>query len=430
MISLYNWDTASVISLDEINRDLSKNGNQILNNFQFSGGGGGIVLPYSCSGELAQWSIGSADSVDIIAVFLPIKSGTISSPKQTLDISGLTIKLAVSLSFIAQASAGANSLIFAFGSAGCLGDLPKKNVVTPLAISGPAAIIAALGLTGQEDLANSFVKMMVSAAKPMNYVLAQLGLPEASGTPWLAPTASIYCYASRLQGKDYLIILSVTNNQSIAEIPQYDAQILPTHENNITFAFTGNLFLKNIILPALASAFGKNLSINDLSINNTGDQIQLRSPFNLDPITVGLIDYYPEVTQLTASMTDQGIILNLKGNCSLKAGISMTFSVESRPTLNSQVRNMQLQFTADPKPISSHDASIPWYWWFAGLLVKTIVNIVVLEICSSLSNKLINNINNQSINTIAMGINWFGKTSPVMSSVQVNDACTLKGTQS
>jgi len=429
MISLYNWDTASVISLDEINKDLSKNGNQILSNFEFSGGGG-IVLPYSCRGELGQWSIGSADSVDIIAVFLPIKSGTISSPNQTLDISGLTIKLAVSLNFIAQASADLNSLIFAFDNAGRLGDSPKKNVVTPLAVSGPAAIIAALGLTGQEDLANSFVKMMVSSAKPMNYIFAQLGLPEASGTPWLAPTASIYCYASQLQGKDYLIILSVTNNQSIDEIPQYDAQILPANENNTTFAFTGNLFLKNIILPALASSFGQNLTLNDLSVNSAGDQIQLKSPFDLNPITVGLIDYVPEVTQLTGSMTDQGIILNLKGNCDLKAGIRMTFSVESRPTLNSQVKNMQLQFTADPKPISSHDASIPWYWWFAGLLVKTIVNIVVLEICTSLSNKLINNINDQSINTITMGINWFGKTSPVMSSVQVNDACTLKGIQS
>ena len=429
MISLYNWDTASVISLDEINKDLSKNGNQILSNFEFSGGGG-IVLPYSCRGELGQWSIGSADSIDIIAVFLPIKSGTISSLNQTLDISGLTIKLAVSLNFIAQASADLNSLIFAFDNAGCLGDSPKKNVVTPLAVSGPAALIAALGLTGQEDLANSFVKMMVSSAKPMNYIFAQLGLPEASGTPWLAPTASIYCYASQLQGKDYLIILSLTNNQPIAEIPQYDAQILPSNENNATFAFTGNLFLKNIILPALASSFGKNLSLNDLSVNNAGDQIQLKSPFSLNPITVGLIDYYPEVAQLTASMTNQGIILNLIGNCDLKAGISMTFRVESRPTLNSKVNNMQLQFTADPKPISSHEASIPWYWWFTGLLVKTIVNIVVLEICTSLSNKLINNINNQSINTIAMGINWFGSSSTTMKSVRVNGACTIQGTQS
>jgi hypothetical protein len=72
----------------------------------------------------------------------------------------------------------------------------------------------------------------------------------------------------------------------------------------------------------------------------------------------------------------------------MKAGIWMTFHVNSWNQANFDPATRQLTFLPDPKPVSSSNADIPWYFYFLGILVTAITEICVRTIASSIAGQL------------------------------------------
>lgn len=76
------------------------------------------------------------------------------------------------------------------------------------------------------------------------------------------------------------------------------------------------------------------------------------------------------------------------GRCDMKAGIWMSFHVNTWNQAVFDTKTGLLTFKPDPSPISSSNASIPWYFYFLGILVTGITEIVVRTISSSIASQL------------------------------------------
>ena len=425
MSSLLSWDTVSVITVASLNNSLSEKGNAILNSFQFKSDGGPTQQPYTCEGLLGSWSVGYANATDMLTIYLPITSGTLKSSSAALDISGIVIAIAVSLEFVADQSSTATNLVFSFQSAGKTGDVPSPGVVTPIGMTGPADVLAELGIGGQNELMNDFAQLIVTAAKPMNYFFAQLNTNLGDLPSWLKVFSSGYIYIHEDDGNDFFAILSLVTDSPLPKA-QIDTTILPSNGNDTILGISGSLFARYLLMPELVSALSPNLPQADLSFNSSNNQITLINSFGLDSIKVGAIDYYPKVNNMVAYATNGGLYVSISGNCDLKAGISMTYSFECRPSLNPQMVNGSIQFIKDPSPVSSHHADIPWYWEYLSPIASIIIDVVIATISDSLGSKLINGLNSKFDFSMQTSVVWASGLAN-MNQIVLEDACIMSG---
>ena len=72
----------------------------------------------------------------------------------------------------------------------------------------------------------------------------------------------------------------------------------------------------------------------------------------------------------------------------MKAGIWMSFYVNTSNRSSFNAATKELTFLPDPSPLSDSSADIPWYFFFLGLLVIAITEICVSVITKDIAGKL------------------------------------------
>ncbi|KQR18755.1 TULIP family P47-like protein [Deinococcus sp. Leaf326] len=426
MPSLEGWDTLSALPISFVNAALAQHSASIIGQFSFTGGGS-FNTPYTCTGTFGPFAIARGINTTIINLQMPVASGTIQTAQTTVDLAGVVVIMAVSLTFI-QGSAVGLSLDLA--AAGKYGTSPQPGLVTPLSLTGPPAVLTLLGQAGIQDVLDGFAQTIVEHAQPLQYFFAELNDTLLPQEAWLQATAYAYSYLLQTSGDDYLAISTMVAGHSAPATVNVDASFLPPAGSsaNSATAITGDLFLQQLIMPQLPQAFQGRLSAGNLSFDSAQHRIVNSTPFDLAQIQVGLIWYTPTITSLVVNNQENAIQISLSGNCDLYAGISMSFSFQASPSLSFSGATQTLTFLPDPNPISSHHADVPWWWFAGGLIVEAVVQAVVAVISSDLGDDLTSLLNTQSISGVQTNVNWSDATHQTVLGVALDNSFSTLAT--
>lgn len=417
----FGWDTVFIVNTDRINTMLAEKGDQTTLLFD-------TTLPnlpiWQTNGKFASWQITDGGSNEIIHLKLTISSGVLTDGTTSYNLQGLTLVIATYLHWLEYAE-NQQSLQFDYNKLGNLGNPPNRGELSVIALRDPNEILPP---EYNALLAYSLGEYLVVNADKVRFVFATINLIPPTTNSWLTPKKSAYGYF-RKEGSDrtFLAILSVTADKDIHNLQRtVDPNALPT-ATNASFIIADSLYLLNVIGVSLARIF--NVDVNAFRYDSDGHVLRNTQRLWTKPVKSGAIWYDPWIDNLEIRSGEGALQGRYQGGVDLKAGISMTYTIDARNDAQYHTDTGALGFNRDPSPHESHDADIPWYWFFLGPIVIAIVEIVVKIISDDIAAQ----ISDDNRERLAFGkyppssILWNGESKIQVTSVGINDAMYIFG---
>jgi hypothetical protein len=430
----FGWDTVFVIDTNRVNAALAAHRHQLLMEFDGSlGAEAGVVA----TGKFNAWEIVQGGSGKILYLNLPILEGVlrvggfvvsmIEGVPHEVNLAGTSVVMAVQLEMLPRASdapAGSEYLDLRFDIRQVGMGNPGPGLITPVTVLDPA------GRLSQSDkafLLAVLAEFLVANSAKVGYVFASINLVPPTSNSWLAPVKSDYAYLDKAGYGSYLAVLSVAEERDISQFPRMIDQNAISQGKAASFLISRGLFLKNVIQPYLPAAYSTVAS--SFKLDQASQTIRNNVSFNTQSVKVGAITYHPRIDQLTVTTNAEGLSTHIEGYCSLYVGISMKFTVrtKNKATFNSAAKT--ISFLPDPNPESSHNANVPWYYWFLGPIAVLITELVVKIISNNLASAL-DKLAREALSiakTPPQSIQWRDTTALDVSSAGVNDAFYMMG---
>lgn len=202
--------------------------------------------------------------------------------------------------------------------------------------------------------------VLVHNAGEVSYVFAQIGLVDPKVPSWLTPVHSRYGYQQPTgSNSGYLAVFSVTSDRNVNGLSTQIGSELVSTSYPLAFIISGPLFLANIILPLLPTAFpGTDRSFFAFANN----QISSTKPFNLKGVAPAGITYTPVANSLVIGIDDNKLTNSISGTVDLHMpNASLSFSVSTRNVLQYNPGTNSFSFLPDPSPVTQSQKNIPWY---------------------------------------------------------------------
>ena len=164
------------------------------------------------------------------------------------------------------------------------------------------------------------------------FATAQLNMPDNKDFEWLIPTYSSYAYTD-INGdltKSKFGVLCMVKDRIAPDIHQMPAiDFSSESKNNFAFMINREVFVEYQLMPSLPQAF-ENASSENFKFDGTritADNLQLPS------VRYGLLDYYPELNQMTMTITETQIICELDFTTNISPGIDAKTFVKTTHTV-------------------------------------------------------------------------------------------------
>lgn len=385
-MNTFGWDTVYVLGVDRVNDALASRKDQLIQTFDIAPGG---ELPLAAGGTLASWRVVAGGSGQILHLKMTVGEGTctfqIGTPK-TVDLSGIGLVVAVQLHLLPSPSRRKlEELRFNIDRAGKMGQPNEPGMITPVALHDPKNRLD----QAERALLTAAISSYIAAnGRKISFIFATINLVPPSTESWLTPVRSAYVYADRQGGTGALGILSVTTDREIASLPrQVDAALLSA-EYEASYGISQQMFLEHVIRPGLPQAFGHGTSAATFSYDAGSRSIVNTKAIPTDGVKEGAITYHPKIRKLSITTDSSGLRSSYQGDCDLKAGITMKFWINTKNPAVYNAESKAIAFLPDRNPDSRHEADIPWYLSFLGLLVKPIVELVVKLVADEIAKSL------------------------------------------
>lgn len=420
-MNIFGWDTVYAASIDCINRSLASNPLLLLSEFSFP-----IDQNGQGQGKFGVWKIVKGGSGKLLHLDITIANGTFTLGPYAPDIelADISIQVEVALQFLpAKIDNNVYELCFDITH---LGKQPGKTAageITPLSLKDPHN---RLSFEAIAILPTAIAECLIQHVTNISYVFATLN-PSTGSSSWLNPVASGYFYYES-SNADYLVILSLTENTDISQLNlEIDASLVDGSPQ-AAFAFSKQLFLRRVIEPVLPAIYGHGSSDATFAFNDSDASIVNTTTVSTDQVKSGAIWYSPEINGIKTTVDGSNLVTAIHGSCSMGLGINLSFALLNRNVASVDAASGHLKFAADPNPIFSHDASIPWYDWFLGPLPDALMAIIVPLV----ANGIANGIQNQATQfTVAKNppesIHWTGLEHFQMTDAGLNEAFYLQG---
>jgi Clostridium P-47 protein len=419
------WDTISVLNITQVNQQLQARLSQIVMSFSTSWVDG-FSGSYEATGNFGPWAITGGSGSDIYLT-LPITSGTLGPPGQsaTTDISGMSVTVVVNLEWVPSAvDSQIQNLQFAL-----------KSVADPGA-SRPEGGIYVLSTTDPNntgfgaEVGAGIAHTLLDNTDKITYVFAQTGIVDTTTATWLQPVKSTYSYHTPAGGSDnYLAILSVTTDRDISNLSANIDSGIASAQYPLAFVVSGDLFLQNVILPALPGAF-PNAPAGTFAYTNS--EITIVNQFNLPTIQEAAIGYVPVVTAMVLAIDANALHNVMSGSVYLDLpNAYLMFSSSTVNVLTFDPSDGSFAFTKDPNPVTSTSDDVPWYDYLLtlGAVGAAVTAIVVACLESGLSDSLSGaNLAGSLATAPATTVRWAGLDQVQVVSASLNDAFLMLAT--
>ena len=387
------WDTIYAIHLNQVNAALAKSTGKVPQTFSLSGVD---FVPYTVQGQFSRWSVIPGGSGQLIWLQLDIGSGSFmlgtGHQAQSAPLAGISIQVEVSLQLI-PAQAGGSTLQFDFKAVGKPGQA-VPGLVTPLKLLDPNK---ALNPAMADALPGLMANFLVNNAAAVTYVFASINPANAATVKWLEPVKSDYVYLQSNAGDGYLAILSVTSDRDISSyLRQVDPSLIAPGVQGF-FVISTNLFMQFVVLPLLPGAWGNGATAASFSFSPANHTISNTGNLGANGVTQGAITYYPEITSFGMAVNGGNLTTAVSGNCDLKMGMSMDYSISTACPAGYSSATKTLAFRPDPNPGEHHDTHIPWYDYLMGPLPDIIVAAVIPAIANGIASGLTGQLQNITV---------------------------------
>lgn len=205
----------------------------------------------------------------------------------------------------------------------------------------------------------------------------------------------------------YLLILGVTDDRDISQLPSIVDHTLLYNANNqayhAVFMLSAEKFNDLFMLKAMPGFFAgsksENYSMSGAAIVNHGN-------IPLSPVQSGAMMYNPYISSFNFHLVDNKAVTTLYGKCPIK-GLTKAF-VDFSLTANNQIqflaKDQKIQFASDPNLAITANKDIPsWEEWI-GILSLGILNIIIECISASLEDAITSGLSGYSVNAKSVGI--------------------------
>ncbi|MBO0610349.1 TULIP family P47-like protein [Myceligenerans salitolerans] len=425
-MNLHGWDTAFAVDTSVANAALALRADSLLVDFAVDDPDG---LQVRAGGSFGGWQIVEGGSGQFLTLRMPIVDGwlVLASHDDRVDLTGTAFVASVALDLIPSTLPDIQNLRFDVSSAGKVGQPPEPGAITPIRMDDPDGRLDDL----QEALLlASLATYVAQNADRISFVFATVNLVPPQTDSWLAPVRSEFAYADRSDGSGgALVILSVTDNRPVDDLPRSIDPALLDGGHQAAFAFSRALLLEHVIMPSLPAAFGHGATPASFAYDAQTGQIVNLKRLDMNSVREGAIDYHPEIGKLRLGIDGSDLRGRYEGWCDLKAGISMDFWIHPENPIVYDDRTKALAFLADGSPKSGYDADIPWYWWLGGPLVRAIVEIVVPAIASGIADSLTSSVGSMlsPARNPPTSIRWAGTEDLQIATAWVDDDFVMTG---
>jgi len=383
-MNIYGWDTVYAVDIDVANQALASSLSQLVSHV--SEPVAGALGNFTVEATFGAWQIAVGGSLELLNLKIPITKGAvIPNGKTGVSLDGCIAEFQVSLRLL-PAAGQQQKLVFDMSRAGAVGDTPRPGVIVPLGFAGkgpsdPSAAPIAL---------NGLAKALAANASSIAFAFATINLVPPATNSWLAPKNLVYLFFQG-QKRGYLALLSTAGDPSkLSKV--VDPELIGAGAQ-AGFAISLPLYYGNSLIAALAATLPGS-SIGSFAVS--GDQpprINLTRSIGMKSMRVGAIDYSPSIDSYTAIPGFNQLTMNASGSCDLGGGCSMTWNA-SNGTCNFVFdKNAQtIRFVPGNGMTMSRGVSVPWYYFFGGLIAygiaQTVAQIVGSELTSSIGGGL------------------------------------------
>ncbi len=400
----YNFDYTYALTIDTVNEILQQNLAQIDLEVSYSSQTTDSNL--TLTGKLAPWSITTGGSNQLLRFNVPFSSGILTVEESTVgtfsyDLTGVVVQIEANLGWLgadsstnSQGNSDSTGLVFNFQSS----DLPGKQ--------GNISAYHVIDTGGKLQQAEQILRdimpdLLVQNKSKLQSIFAQINPTPPNVGSWLAPKCWDYYYAES-NGKGYLCFLCMISDNPLPSALGFDTSIFSLSPNaNTFFSISREIFLRNVVLPALEQTFsGSSFSVEHLCGNW---QLINQNNVSIDKLTA---------TSLTCRIDSDGLGLRVtaSGGGPLKflfgladlPGAYFNWQVGSLYLLQFNAAKQSVTFLPDPNPCKHADHYVPAGAWVLLFLID-ILNIV--GIASAIYDATdgfisqINNLNVDGVNT-------------------------------
>ncbi|WP_037604336.1 TULIP family P47-like protein [Streptacidiphilus rugosus] len=299
--STNGWDSVYVIPLPDVNRAIADK--------KTSPTSWSAELPASLfspaisgTGTFGTWSMATGGSGSIVRMHIPF-TAQISSGTNHIAVAGGVAYVEVKLVYIPQppnpdGTTPNNLKVRATGGS------PDDPVVTVSSVTytSPTPADPALDNVLEQLLAKWFNANLQKFQQV--FATVNLGVEEASGDfAWLSPTETDYAYIDNANINHALLgVLCMTEGRSSEEaIQEISAGAIPEGAR-ASFNLSLERFMSKMALPGLPIEF-PHAAKGTFVLGNDDTQISATSSFNLDAVSVAGVNYTPNVTSFTMTLS-------------------------------------------------------------------------------------------------------------------------------
>jgi hypothetical protein len=411
-VKTFGWDTVFVAAITEINKALAQNAVQLVETFNFHEHG------FHIEGTFGVWEIVPGGAGDLLELQIAIATGTLDMDglPQPIGLKGVKVVLTVSLRFLpAPGVPQQKVLTFHFDS---VADHDTTNtgdgVVSFNKTIAPDGLLTYLQ---QSAVGTAVASALVHNAADVSFVFATINPLAATRAPWLQPHNMAYYYADVLgTGAQMLSVLCVNSDRPISDLPHRLDPSLLAADQNAGLAISEDLFLANVLIPALAESFRTSVSNFRLGmvpdVNHQG--VLLAGSFNLPPVHKAGQTYTPSINSLVAVVKDTQVHLTLSGRCNMKMNIHMNFRASSTLGVSFSTAAKTLVFTTIGKPEFHKQIQVPWYDHLVDIITpiaEIVLDVTVAAIGSELAKSIAQVSSARDISAYAPNlVGWLGGT--------------------
>jgi hypothetical protein len=345
-VNLQGWDTVSVASIARLNDALAAGSAALPTTFDVSQDGIGV------RGQFGPWRIVPGATGAFITIELPLAQATASGlPQATgdVDISGVTVQAHIALGILPAPGSGSarQQLRFDLSGRGQPNDqgIVCTGVTDPLGRLPDQIVRTAIG--------GAVVAGVAAHADSVSYVLAEVG-GLSTGSQWLEPTATDWCYVEPMGGAPCLALLNMIGGRSSAGLPRAVDPAALTPPPNALFAVSGPVVMGGALLPAAQHSW-----LQSMKPRLTGGRIVASTPMRLPDETHAGVTISRYLDTVTMDLEGPALVTRCTGRCDFPMYGEMTYSVTMTMPFAYDTATRTVRFVPDRHPQVSHKFTTP-----------------------------------------------------------------------
>ncbi|MFS4486596.1 TULIP family P47-like protein [Erwinia amylovora] len=378
-MDMYNWDMVCAVSCRDLNKELKKSVRNNFGEFSWADGAGNRI-----SGMFDRWEIVPGGDVQRLNLITPLITGKLEASVLGKDmnvaVDNLCPKLQVVLAFVSGENGDDTHLKFncrRISTSSTETASEGSVVILENDINNPLAdrdnIVPAL-------FCALMAKMIVARRNDLKFIFAEiLTIPATSEVSWMKLHLLRYAYNEKISGElGCLAVLGILRSNSFPPHPDelqpvFDSSLV-RDDGNSGFMLSRQVFMKNVVLPALPTVF-KGAEISQFYLAD-GNVIRNSGNISLSPIN----GYTPYFNHFEMEVVDLRIMLNnARGRCDVvrnSSYVSFDLSAAYIPQLSVVNGVCKVNLVCATRPVfnsQGYDTAAQIFWIFGGWVVDALI---------------------------------------------------------